>query len=158
MRYDEYLLSAHWIKTRRRAIGLAGGRCAWCPSRRRLNVHHLTYRRIGCERDDDLLVLCRCCHEKVHGLAPRKLRQLNEWQQTDVARRQHREEAAIRIAAEAKRYRDAVIAAMRPGRRYDPGSLATAVRCHVTIAEACLVQLNRESRVERSRGQWLRAY
>jgi hypothetical protein len=27
-----------------------------------LEVHHLTYERVGCERDDDLVALCCYCH------------------------------------------------------------------------------------------------
>lgn len=34
----------------------------------RLEVHHLTYERLGCEAPDDLLVLCGRCHATFHGL------------------------------------------------------------------------------------------
>lgn len=33
----------------------------------RLEVHHLTYDRIGNEHPDDLIVLCPQCHRKAHG-------------------------------------------------------------------------------------------
>ena len=45
-----------------RILRRAGGRCERCRKRRPLEVHHLTYERLGCERDEDLLVLCPPCH------------------------------------------------------------------------------------------------
>ena len=44
-----YLRSGHWQRVRAEAIGRAGGRCAECGSRQRLDVHHLTYARLGDE-------------------------------------------------------------------------------------------------------------
>lgn len=31
-----------------------------------IDLHHLTYERIGCERDTDVIPLCRSCHKLVH--------------------------------------------------------------------------------------------
>ena len=39
-----------------------------CGVKHRLQVHHLTYERLGNERDEDLKVLCWACHEREHGL------------------------------------------------------------------------------------------
>jgi hypothetical protein len=33
-----------------------------------LQVHHLNYKRLGREKDRDLKVLCRRCHEFDHGI------------------------------------------------------------------------------------------
>lgn len=33
-----------------------------------LQVHHLTYERLGRESDDDLLAVCEGCHRLMHGL------------------------------------------------------------------------------------------
>lgn len=33
-----------------------------------INVHHLTYERLGHERESDTVVLCETCHAKRHGL------------------------------------------------------------------------------------------
>jgi len=33
-----------------------------------LDVHHKTYENYGDERPEDLVVLCRSCHQKVHGV------------------------------------------------------------------------------------------
>ena len=62
--YRAYLASDEWKARRLRAITLAGGCCQGCgaaPSDG-LDVHHRTYERLGDERDDDLLVVCRPCH------------------------------------------------------------------------------------------------
>ena len=45
----------------------AGWQCQECgraSSEMTLDVHHLTYERLGHERADDLIVLCRSCHER----------------------------------------------------------------------------------------------
>jgi HNH endonuclease len=57
-----YLRSAHWRVRRARSIALAGGRCERCGKAGRLEVHHLTYARLGRERDRDLRALCHRCH------------------------------------------------------------------------------------------------
>lgn len=48
-------------------------RCQACKRVRRLDVHHVTYRRAfaGKEWDRDLRALCRECHNRVHVLARR---------------------------------------------------------------------------------------
>ena len=43
----------------------AGGCCERCRKKTRcLEVHHLTYERFWCERDEDLQALCRKCHRE----------------------------------------------------------------------------------------------
>lgn len=82
--YEDYLRSDHWQRIRHMALERAVGRCqnsgchyrllsreelAECPPRGYgLDVHHLTYDRLGHERLDDVLVLCRRCHGAAHGL------------------------------------------------------------------------------------------
>jgi hypothetical protein len=86
--YAEYLLSGHWQTKREAALWRAQNRCqsplcrydyvrAWTDEEiseklargeYRLDVHHLTYERLGRESPDDLLVLCRDCHELIHGI------------------------------------------------------------------------------------------
>jgi 5-methylcytosine-specific restriction endonuclease McrA len=74
MPYPEYLQSEHWRQTRRRALERAAFHCRICGngSRRNqpLNVHHLTYERLGQEADSDLIALCRTCHQTTHGITP----------------------------------------------------------------------------------------
>lgn len=66
MPYADYLQTGHWQRTRAAALERAGHRCQLCNRPQHLNVHHRTYERRGAERDDDLIVLCRGCHETFH--------------------------------------------------------------------------------------------
>ena len=61
----------HWRQTRRKAIRQAGYRCQACGKSRLqykaiLQVHHLNYDNLGNEQEEDLLVLCKECHQKHH--------------------------------------------------------------------------------------------
>jgi hypothetical protein len=64
--YQRYLQSPQWKERRDRAVKKAGAKCALCSSKGRLDVHHRFYGSIGEERPQDLIVLCRGCHEKFH--------------------------------------------------------------------------------------------
>ena len=66
--YREYLESSHWDTVRLARLKKDGYRCQICGSAKNLCVHHLTYDRMGHELMDDLLTLCRDCHEKVHAI------------------------------------------------------------------------------------------
>ncbi len=77
--YHEYLRSKRW---RRVKYGYflwlkkekKGLRCNTCNrqmtkhNRGWFNVHHKTYERLGCERHEDLELLCKDCHDKQHGI------------------------------------------------------------------------------------------
>lgn len=69
--YYEYIASKEWQRKRLARIKLDGYKCHICGSSRNLNVHHLTYERLGHEDMEDLMTLCRSCHEKVHEIEPR---------------------------------------------------------------------------------------
>lgn len=68
--YQRYLASPEWRAKRRQRLGIDSFKCARCESDEQLEVHHLTYDRLGSERMDDLLTLCRICHKKDHGRDP----------------------------------------------------------------------------------------
>lgn len=71
LEYAEYLKSEHWMKLRRLVIDRDGRKCTRCPSRRMLQAHHTFYRpRWEDSLVDDLITLCRACHEKEHGIVP----------------------------------------------------------------------------------------
>ena len=82
VQYQAYLNSPHW-----RSARAAGQRCESvfrfrlhvrsspyqdqlqrrrCPQTRGLEVHHRNYERLGRERPEDLVVLCRRCHKLEH--------------------------------------------------------------------------------------------
>jgi 5-methylcytosine-specific restriction endonuclease McrA len=67
MPYADYLRTEHWQSTRLRALQRAGFQCKDCEiSGVQLDVHHLTYDRLGREAESDLIVLCHRCHERAH--------------------------------------------------------------------------------------------
>lgn len=66
VRYLLYLRSPLWRLRRRIWIIRAAGRCERCRSRRRLTIHHRTYKRLGHERRADVQVLCWDCHRRHH--------------------------------------------------------------------------------------------
>lgn len=74
--YKLYLNSRYWKQFRRRLLLEANWTCQECgkidPARdkqrgSRLQVHHLTYERVGKERKKDVVVLCSACHASRHG-------------------------------------------------------------------------------------------
>jgi HNH endonuclease len=64
--YRLYLFSYEWLVRRSYKLQSVGYRCENCGEPWSLQVHHLTYDRLGHERDSDLLVLCRACHMNEH--------------------------------------------------------------------------------------------
>jgi hypothetical protein len=66
MPYAEYLKTPEWNDTRKHALKRAGYRCQTCNDAAPLDVHHRTYERLGRERINDIIALCRRCHKKFH--------------------------------------------------------------------------------------------
>jgi 5-methylcytosine-specific restriction endonuclease McrA len=65
--YLEFLDTPEWWTTRKAALERADYACEECGARGvSLEVHHLTYQRLGVESPDDLEVRCRRCHEAAH--------------------------------------------------------------------------------------------
>ena len=67
MDYATYLASPYWKAKKRLVYWKRGRRCEKCGSKRFLQVHHKTYKRLGHEELEDLLILCRECHRNWHG-------------------------------------------------------------------------------------------
>lgn len=65
MPYSEYLKTPWWSFVHDRAIKRAGGSCELCKRAGATEAHHTTYDRIGCEQPDDLVALCRDCHQHI---------------------------------------------------------------------------------------------
>ena len=65
--YQAYIRSSHWRRRRTAFLRKHGRWCVGCYRKGgTLEVHHLTYRRLGHERDSDLMALCpKPCHERV---------------------------------------------------------------------------------------------
>jgi hypothetical protein len=65
--YQEYLQTEHWAKARKTALERADFKCRVCNvGDTELHVHHRTYQRLGREREEDLIVLCKECHSLFH--------------------------------------------------------------------------------------------
>jgi hypothetical protein len=67
--YDAYLRSPEWSAIRDRILALDNHRCRVCGGTATA-VHHRTYEDYRTPRDEDLVSLCRGCHEAVHCLNP----------------------------------------------------------------------------------------
>jgi hypothetical protein len=64
--YQVHLASRKWAQLRTQKLAQVGYCCERCGLSRHtrpLDVHHLTYDRLGHERLEDLQVLCKTCHE-----------------------------------------------------------------------------------------------
>jgi len=64
--YEEYLRSLRWRLKREERLKLDGYACQECGTtseQYQLDVHHLTYERLGNERMEDLQTLCVLCHQ-----------------------------------------------------------------------------------------------
>jgi hypothetical protein len=68
--YQQYLQSPLWRSTRERRLHVAGNRCEFegCGRTFGLEVHHVSYERLGRELDSDMEVVCRFHHLARHTL------------------------------------------------------------------------------------------
>jgi len=66
IKYREYLESSQWDDIRKKVIHRAKGKCEGCAASDKLEVHHLTYERVGMELMTDLVAFCSECHSKAH--------------------------------------------------------------------------------------------
>ncbi len=65
--YNDYLNSEAWKSLKRLLIQERGTKCQKCgKDGLRLDGHHLTYKRLFNEMPEDILLICRKCHEKIH--------------------------------------------------------------------------------------------
>ena len=63
--YKDYIGSELWKN--KREIELSYRKyCELCGSKRRLQLHHLTYERVCNEKSSDFMVLCLKCHKALH--------------------------------------------------------------------------------------------
>ena len=65
--YYDYIRSAEWQEKRMQRLMMDGFRCKLCGSGINLQVHHISYDNMCQDAEiDDLVTLCKTCHEKVH--------------------------------------------------------------------------------------------
>lgn len=76
--YKRYMRSREWDATRQQRLDIDEHCCAMCgrpevKCRNGLQVHHITYQRLGHEDIyNDLVSLCPGCHKKIHSYYRRK--------------------------------------------------------------------------------------
>jgi len=63
--YAAYIVSDRWKAFRLRILKKRGNKCEECAARTGLEVHHLTYERLGHEKASDVKVLCGFHHSLV---------------------------------------------------------------------------------------------
>ena len=68
--HPDYLANPGYQARKRPVFHRAAGWCAGCLQQSRVEVHHLHYETLGAETPDDLIALCRDCHEVAHNRAP----------------------------------------------------------------------------------------
>ena len=62
-KYEAHIRSAQWKQMRKALFTMRGELCEGCGyGSATLQIHHLTYERLGNERFADLKILCRRCH------------------------------------------------------------------------------------------------
>jgi 5-methylcytosine-specific restriction endonuclease McrA len=65
-RYNDHLASDRWRELRRLVMARCHGTCEGCGERPAVQIHHLTYERLGNEMLFDLVAVCMTCHETIH--------------------------------------------------------------------------------------------
>lgn len=68
--YEEYLKTRHWALFRRMIADKRGWVCEKCGKKIDnawdYNIHHKTYKRVGNEKESDVMFLCPDCHKALH--------------------------------------------------------------------------------------------
>ena len=62
----KHMQGEYWANLKALKIEFTQHRCELCFSPNHLHLHHLTYQRLGCERVDDVVLLCYTCHQLQH--------------------------------------------------------------------------------------------
>lgn len=63
--YRKYLKSKKWAIRRFKIFKRDDFECRICGSKKIIQVHHRTYERLKKERDEDLITVCKTCHDKI---------------------------------------------------------------------------------------------
>lgn len=127
---EVYLHTPHWTALRERILRRDGKACASCGAKRGLDVHHVVYGNLFKEQPEELVTLCRRCHELAHTLWPQPPSGF-----TAQALREallyflfHRTEVSDTASAKAVRKRENLFTAL-------PKALQAAVRDRMAVHE-----------------------
>ena len=64
--HKSYMKSMRWHLLRAKALTRDEYKCAVCQSTDTLQLHHRHYENMGCENLEDVITLCKKCHEMLH--------------------------------------------------------------------------------------------
>lgn len=64
--YNEYLTTPEWHNLRIKILNRDKNLCQECFSKKANEVHHLHYRNVFKEKLEDLISVCKDCHNKIH--------------------------------------------------------------------------------------------
>ena len=69
--YTTYISSDEWLKSPQRlaCIKTANNKCQMCGVPFGLEVHHISYKHLGNELPEQLVLLCVLCHDHTHLMA-----------------------------------------------------------------------------------------
>ena len=76
--YSDYLKTEHWKKKKQSFLATVKRECMICSRKENLHVHHITYKNIGDERNNQLALLCKTCHFSAHEQGFEKLNEIRE--------------------------------------------------------------------------------
>ncbi len=65
-KWEDHMASTEWQILRQKVFKRCNGMCEGCNERRAVQVHHLTYDRLGHEMLFDLVAVCLACHASIH--------------------------------------------------------------------------------------------
>jgi len=88
--YQEYIKSHAWRLQRGWRLLKDKNTCQKCGRKHELEVHHLTYDRLGQERDEDLQTLCVRCHNDVHSETRDKASEFMILNQTPITEKEYK--------------------------------------------------------------------
>lgn len=107
-KYNLYLESDKWKQIRRKILERDGYKCRICGTNYNLRIHHLTYKRLYNENEEDLITVCESCHKAYHEL-DRMSELINEQDRAEAAQQNDMWERSIRERREQERQKqDAV--------------------------------------------------
>ena len=95
--YIDYIQSDGWRQKREEYILVKKPtQCGSCnrPFQHYFNLHHITYKNLGNEKLEDLIMLCSSCHRKLHD-SLKEARRLNPYLKVETHTRRFLELMAI---------------------------------------------------------------
>lgn len=87
-KYALYIKSKFWTKRKNDYYRVHKKICQACSSKKFINLHHILYEDFGFEKDENLVALCRDCHEEFHEMYGVKHKMKKETNQFIIEKRE----------------------------------------------------------------------